>query len=80
MLITSHDIFDRDWTVAKNKSVEVQLYWSKGALFGVELNWIPSDRDHWGFEFSVALLGLCARAQLYDHRHADPDEDIYYET
>lgn len=61
--------FSRDWTVSKNKMLELQLYKYSYDLFSTDLNLCWWGRDHAGPEFELNVFGVNFRIALTDRRH-----------
>lgn len=68
-----HDVISRNWSLTRNKSLEIQLSWwaRKTTLLSVSLDAPLRGRDHAGADLELDLLGLEFGLRLYDRRHWD---------
>jgi hypothetical protein len=70
--ISVKDYFFKEYSISKNKSLEIQISkWGHSyTLFGITIR--PSwYQDHSGFMVDVTLFNISFIANLYDHRHWD---------
>jgi hypothetical protein len=65
------DIYQRSWSVSKNKTLEIQFCRHAYYLFEFNLNLTWCGSDHAGPEFGLNILGWDARIALVDNRHWD---------
>lgn len=66
----SKTIFDRDFRVTKNSSIEIQLNgFSWSLTTGLSLDISSFDDMHRGCELTISLFGGFLHIVHYDHRH-----------
>jgi hypothetical protein len=61
-------IFNKDWSLSKNKAVEVNFY-KTSHIINFHLNAQFVGVDHAGASVSIGLVGLSLEIRLYDSRH-----------
>jgi hypothetical protein len=69
------NIYNRSWTVSRNRTLEIQFdrYDYELLGVGVDLRW--SGQSHAGPDFDLNILGWCFRIGLPDNRHWDSETD-----
>lgn len=65
------NLWNREWKITKNKSLELQFSHYRFNLLEVQLDLNWRQTDHAGPWFMVNLFGLTVDLRIYDHRHWD---------
>lgn len=75
----SHDFFCKEWKLAKNKYLELQIAWfgHKFDLLGLKLSHYPKS-DHTPYNFEFCIFNVEFIVTLYDSRHWNEEENRYY--
>lgn len=64
--------------ISENKAWEWQTdYFGWNTLFNLELDLVPTGRDHAGVGFSLTILGFMVEAKIYDSRHWDEENGTW---
>lgn len=71
-------LFDVERIIAPHKSVEFQVTFRLGDIFGLEIDPSWTGKDHAGPAIEIGLFGLTARLSIYDHRHWNFKENRWH--
>jgi hypothetical protein len=74
------NIWDRNWAVTKNKTLELQFYWFAYELISCDIDLAWRGEDHAGPSFELNILGWNFRIALEDNRHWDEERHCWEQT